>query len=284
MTPNYRTLPEALWRLYEHSGFAMAGAVAFSFIVSLFPFCIFLGAVAGMFAGGPDLAKEAVARLFDILPQRVAEGLAPQVEAIMTRSRLDLLTGGALIALFFATSATETMRTALNGAYRVKEDRPYPLCLLISAIFVFVTALSMLVLTWFVVVAPHMAAKWEPSWARTLLASGKLDWVTRYGLAGAVIAMQLFAYHLWLAAGHRTLRQVWPGVAVSVVLWLLTAGLYSYYLNFSDYTRFYAGLSQLMVALLFFQVTAIIIMLGAEVNRGIMEFDKVLNGGEPQEM
>ena len=95
MTPNYRTLPEALWRLYEHSGFAMAGAVAFSFIVSLFPFCIFLGAVAGMFAGGPDLAKEAVARLFDILPQRVAEGLAPQVEAIMTRSRLDLLTGGA---------------------------------------------------------------------------------------------------------------------------------------------------------------------------------------------
>ena len=284
MTPNYRTLPEALWRLYQHSGFAMAGAVAFSFIVSLFPFCIFLGAVAGMFAGGPDLAKEAVARLFDILPQRVAEGLAPQVEAIMTRSRLDLLTGGALIALFFATSATETMRTALNGAYRVKEDRPYPLCLLISASFVFVTALSMLVLTWFVVVAPHIAAKWEPSWARTLLASGKLDWVTRYGLAGAVIAMQLFTYHLWLAAGRRTLRQVWPGVAVSVVLWLLTAGLYSYYLNFSDYTRFYAGLSQLMVALLFFQVTAIIIMLGAEVNRGIMEFDKVLNGGEPQEM
>jgi len=99
-----------------------------------------------------------------------------------------------------------------------------------------------------------------------------------------VIATQLFAYHLWLAAGHRTLRQVWPGVAVSVVIWLLTAGLYSYYLNFSDYTRFYAGLSQLMVALLFFQVTAIIIMLGAEVNRGIMEFDKVLNGGDPEKM
>src|SRR6478609_4640910 len=107
----YKHLLAALYRLYEHSGFAMAGAVAFSFIVSLFPFCIFLGAVAGMFAGGPDLAKEAVARLFDILPQRVAEGLAPQVEAIMTRSRLDLLTGGALIVFFYATATTETMRT-----------------------------------------------------------------------------------------------------------------------------------------------------------------------------
>ncbi|MEO1793836.1 MAG: YhjD/YihY/BrkB family envelope integrity protein, partial [Pseudomonadota bacterium] len=62
-----------------------------------------------------------------------------------------------------------------------------------------------------------------------------------------------------------------PGVAVSVVLWLATASLYSYYLSFSDYTRFYAGLSQLMVALIFFQVTAVIIIVGAEINRGLME-------------
>ena len=38
------------------------------------------------------------------------------------------------------------------------------------------------------------------------------------------------------------------------VLWLTLASLYSYYLNFSDYTRFYAGLSQLMVAMIFFQM------------------------------
>jgi len=34
MTPKYRTLPEALWRLYQHSGFAMAGAVAISRAIS----------------------------------------------------------------------------------------------------------------------------------------------------------------------------------------------------------------------------------------------------------
>ena len=44
---------------------------------------------------------------------------------------------------------------------------------------------------------------------------------------------------------------------LSTCLWLALASLYSYYLNFSDYTRFYAGLSQLMVALIFFQMTAV---------------------------
>ena len=55
----------------------MAGAVAFSFVVSLFPFCIFLGALAGIFGGRP-LATQAVAQLFQLLPQGVAAGLAPE--------------------------------------------------------------------------------------------------------------------------------------------------------------------------------------------------------------
>ena len=124
----YRTLLEAIYRLYEHSGFAMAGAVAFSFVVSLFPFCIFLGALAGIF-GGRELAAQAVEQLFQILPKGVAAGLAPQVEAIMGRTRIDLLTVSAGLSLFFATNAIETLRTALNGAYRVIEKRPYLYCL-----------------------------------------------------------------------------------------------------------------------------------------------------------
>lgn len=274
-----QTLLKSLYRLYEHSGFSMAGSVAFSFVVSLFPFCIFLGALASIF-GGRELAAQAVAQLFQVLPKQVAEGLVPQVENIMGTRRIDLLTFSGGLALFFATSAIETLRAALNGAYRVKETRPYPLCLLMSMGFVFVSALSMLVLTWAVVVGPTIAEQFEPSWVKRVLDSSWLDATRRYALAGGVIAAQLFAFHLWLAAGKRHVRDVWPGVALSVVLWLALAALYSYYLNFNDYARFYAGLSQLMVALIFFQFTAIIIILGAELNRGVTELKKLGVGDE----
>lgn len=272
-----QTLLESIYRLYEHSGFSMAGSVAFSFVVSLFPFCIFLGALAGIF-GGRELADQAVGQLFQVLPKQVAEGLVPQVENIMGTRRIDLLTFSAGLALFFATSAIETLRAALNGAYRVAETRPYPLCLLLSMGFVFVSAVSMLVLTWFVVVGPSIASEFEPSWLKALLDTTWIAVFKRYLLAGSVIGAQLIAFHLWLAAGKRTVREVLPGVALSVVLWLALAALYSYYLNFNDYARFYAGLSQLMVALIFFQFTAIIIILGAELNRGLMQFKAVSNG------
>lgn len=280
----YRALLGAIYRLYEHSGFSLAGAVAFSFVVSLFPFCIFVGALSGIF-GGRELATRAVAQLFDILPEAVASALAPQVESIMGSSRIDLLTVSGFLALFFATSAVETMRAALNGAYRVQEKRPYPLCLLISMCFVFVSAVAMLVPTWALVFGPAISAQiaqFEPEWAKSLLESTWMDTFQRYALAIVVITGLLLAFHLWLAAGRRRLADVWPGVIVSVVLWILVASLYSHYLDLSDYTRFYAGLSQLMIALIFFQFTAIIIILGAEINRGIMELKKLGNGNGRQ--
>jgi membrane protein len=282
-----RTLLDALYRLYDHSGFALAGSVAFSFVVSVFPFCIFLGALSGIF-GGRELANIAIAQVFDILPHPVAEGLAPEIDAIMGRSRIDLLTASGFLALFFATSAIETLRAALNGAYRVHEKRPYPLCLLISMSFVFVSAVTTLVLTWAVVFGPGVvgsaiASRFHSDWVKSIFDSTWLGPGARYALSGIVIAVQLFAFHLWLAAGKRRIADVWPGILLSITLWLALAGLWSNYLAITNYSRFYAGLSQLMIAMIFFQFTAITIILGAELNRGIMELKRMgLNSSEPE--
>jgi membrane protein len=265
-----RTVIAAVRAVYADSGFAMAGAVAFSFVLSLFPFCIFLGALAGVF-GGEARAKEGIKRLFEIVPKPVAEALAQEVMAVMGSSRYDLLTFGAFIALFFATSAIESLRAALNVAYRQKETRSYVMCLLESTVFVILSAIGMLALTWGVVVGPELAARFKPTWLLWLADSGWLPLIVRFAIVIAAIGLQLLAYHLWLAAGRRRLGDVWPGVLLSIVLWMLAARLFGSWLTISNYSRFYAGLTSVMSALVFFQISAIIIILGAELNRGLME-------------
>jgi membrane protein len=265
-----KTVAAAARGVYADSGFAMAGAVAFSFVLSLFPFSIFLGAMAGVI-GGEERAKQGIERLFEIVPAPVAEALAPEVMAVMGRTRFDLLTFGALIALFFATGAIESLRAALNTAYRQKETRSYARCLLESSAIVILSAIGMLVLTWGVVVGPEIAARFKPARLLWLADAGWLPLIVRYGIVVAAIGLQLLAYHLWLAAGHRRLADVWPGVLLSVVLWLAAARLFGSWLAISDYSRFYAGLTSIMSALVFFQISAVIIILGAELNRGLLE-------------
>lgn len=270
-----KSIIQAFYALFADSGFAMAGAVAYSFVLSLFPFCIFLGALAGYFGGEP-LAKQAVAQLFELAPAPVVQAIAPEVMAVMAQSRFGLLTVGALIALFFATSAIESLRAALNVAYRVKERRSYPWCVMESMLFVVVSATGMLVLTWGVVVGPQMAARFKPNWLLWLADTGLLAFIARYCIVIAAIGLQLMAYHLWLAAGQRRIADVLPGVVLSVVLWLVAAQLFASWLTISDYSRFYAGLTRIMSALVFFQVSAIIVILGAELNRAIVEVKRKL--------
>ena len=270
MLRQLRTFWNALYEMFADSGFSMAGAVAFSFVLSLFPFCIFLGAFAGYF-GGEALAKAAIEQLFKVVPAPVAEVLAPEVEAVMGQSRFGLLTVGALIALFFATSAIESLRSALNVAYRVKEERNYIACLLQSAVFVLFSALGMLAFAWGIVVGPEFAARLKPQWLLWLADQGWMAFFTRYLIVIVVIGVQLLAYHLWLAAGQRTFTDVLPGVVLSSVLWILAARLFTSWLAVNDYSRFYAGLTQLMSALVFFQLTAMVVILGAELNRGLAD-------------
>lgn len=270
MAGQLRILRRALWTLFEDSGFSMAGAVAFSFLLSLFPFCIFLGALAGTI-GGRELAAYAISQLFEAVPEPVAKALAPEVERVMGQSQYRLLTIGAAVSLFFATSAIESLRAALNVAYRVREGRSYLWCLGQSSLFVFATAAGMLAITWGVVVGPAIAANSKSAAVHWLLAHGLFSTSTRYAIVLAVTTAQLIAYHRWLAAGRRSLWEIWPGVVLSLVLWLLAASVYSSWLAVSDYTKFYAGLTQLLSALIFFQVTGMIMILGAEFNRALSE-------------
>lgn len=263
----------AMWNLFQNCGFSMSGAVAFTFLLSLFPFCIFLGALAGTI-GGRELAASAVAQLFELVPEPVAKALAPEIDRVMGRSQFGLLTVGAAIALFFATSAVETLRAALNMAYRVKEGRSYLFCLMQSLFLVLLTAAGMLALAWGVVVGPVIAQSFDSDavdWLHWLMAQDRVSVVLRYVLVLCVISAQLLTYHLFLTAGKRSFWDVWPGVLLSVVLWILIAQLYSRWLGISDYSRFYAGLTQLFTALIFFQVTAMIVILGAEFNRALGE-------------
>jgi membrane protein len=271
----FKTISQAFYDVFADSGFSMAGAVAFSFVLSLFPFCIFLGALAGYF-GGEALARQAVQQLFQMAPAPVVEAISPEVMKVMGQSRFGLLTFGALIALFFATSAIESLRAALNLAYRVKERRSYFGCLMQSSLFVVLSSVGILALAWGVVVGPQVAEAIKPSWLLWLADTGWIALLARYTIVVGVIGTQLAAYHLWLAAGQRRLVDVWPGVLLSIALWLLAARLFASWLTISDYSRFYAGLTRVMSALVFFQVSSLIVILGAEFNRGIVEMKRKL--------
>lgn len=265
-----RAYEQTVLRLYYDLGLALASAVTFSGVLALFPFLIFVTALASFF-GGADAADRAVAQLFEIMPPQVAEAFAPAVRQVLGQARGDFLTVGFLLALVISASGVESLRTALNRAYGVKDRRSLWHCWLQSFGFVVGGAVAMLVVGFSIVLAPAIQAFAGDHFERLGAFVSVFDQF-RVLIGTLVLFALLFAVHFWLPAGHRRLVDIWPGVVHTVVLWLFAGTAYSTYLAYYNYyTSMYAGLANIMISLFFFYISAVIFIFGAELNRTFLE-------------
>jgi len=86
-----------------------------------------------------------------------------------------------------------------------------------------------------------------------------------------VPVLAVTASHLWLPGHRHSLRQIWPGVILTLALWWGAAQAFAYYIaRFSTYGATYAGLAGAMAALIFMYLMAAILIFGAEYNGALI--------------
>ncbi len=257
---------QAAWRLVmEHEGLELSGYIAFTAFLSLFPFLIFLAALAG-FLGDRETADGFIEAMFEFMPTDVAETLAPAVLEVINSRRGGLLTFGIVSTLWFSSSGIEALRAGLNRAYGVREERPIWWLRLQSLAFVIIGALVIFFLSLMVILGPIVWDLFRPLIDRLLEA--RLVWlVARYALAMVLLWGALMLLHRWLPNTKQAFRRVLPGVCATVVLWLAGATLFALYVgNLADYSVIYGSLGGVAITLVFFYITAVIFIFGAELN------------------
>ncbi|MGD0719871.1 MAG: YihY/virulence factor BrkB family protein [Roseiarcus sp.] len=261
---------DAYLRFVADDGWAISSHIALSTLMSLFPFLIFVTALAGFF-GSQDLADEAAKLIFAAWPPIVANPIAGEVHRVLTAPRGGLLTIGAILALYFSSGAIEALRVGLNRAYETAETRPWWLLRLESIAYVLVGAISLLALALFVVLWPLIWAG-AVEFAPALAPLEGVVTTVRLGAVSALIAASLLIAHLWLPIERRALVEIAPGVALTLLVCVAFSELFGAYLGefARNYVSTYAGLASVMIALVFLYTIAAIFVFGGDLNAAIM--------------
>lgn len=261
-------LADALGHLNDDDGWAMASHVSLSVLMAVFPFLIFVAALAG-FIGEASLAERVASLVFDTWPKDVAGPIASDVNRVLTQTQGSLLTVSVLITIYLASNGVEAVRTALNRAYRVTETRSFFFLRAQSVVFVLVGAIASLTFAFLGVLGP-LLFEWIASHVPGVKPFGLLFDVVRFGVTGLTASVVLIAAHLWLPAGRPPARALWPGILVTLGLWLFAAWAFGYYLQrFANYAAYYAGLASVFTAVFFLYLVALIMIFGAEFNAAL---------------
>ncbi len=265
----FRIAVDAFYRFNADDGWAIASHIALSTLMSMFPFLILVTAIAG-FVGSKNLADEVARLIIAAWPEELTGGIAGQMHEVLTTARGDILTVGAVFALYFSSSGIESLRIGLNRAYGLTEMRSWYLLRLESVGYVLIGALGLLSLSFLIVLGPLLfrAALAYAVWLAPLEAHYD---VGRFAAAAFVLTFALIVLHMWLPAGRRQIEDVWPGIVATLVLWLACGFVFGRYLSDFSYTyvNYYAGLASAMTALVFLYFTAWIFIYGGELNAAI---------------
>lgn len=255
-------------RFIEDDMLTHAAALAYYVFFALFPFSIFLVALLGSL-GIPGLFDWLLSQAEAALPPQAMGQVEQVIVQLRDQSQGWVLVLGITVGIWSASVAVRSLMNALNVAHGVEESRSiwkrYPL----SFAYTIGLAILIIVASVLMLIGPQIM-----EWLADQIGIGTVfvtlwAWL-RFPVATLLLMLAVAIVYYLAPSIDRSFRFISPGAVLAVAVWIAASIGFSYYVsNFSNYGAIYGSLSAVIVLLLYFFISASVLLLGAEVNAEI---------------
>ena len=246
----------------------LAAQLSYYFFLALFPALLFLLALASFFPLR-NVTDDVGRSLGPFVSPQVLALIQEQMQRLANNENGGLLTFGVAAALWSSSAALISIVGALNRAYDIEEARPWWKVRLVSIGLTLGVAVFVLVALSLVLGGPALAERlgqatgWGAPFEWTWL-------VLQWPLVFALVATGIGLIYYFGPDADQDWVWITPGAVAATILWLLVSLLFKLYIaNFTDYEGSYGTVGGVIVVLLWFYVSGIAILAGAELNAEI---------------
>jgi len=256
-----------IWQLTVRVGedgiLTIAAAMAYYFFLSLFPLVLLLLALVSL-APVEGLIDWLLARAALVVPGDAYALIEATIRGFLGQPRSGLVSLGAVLALWTASSAFASVMDGLNRAYRVPEYRPWWRVRL-QAMGLTIALSVFLILTFVLTIFGGQLAAWIGRLVgpRAEFLALFISWTIIIGAITFVVASIDYA----CPATPPRWRWMTPGSLVFMLGFAAVSAAFSYYVQrFAAYDATYGSLGAVIVLLVWMYLLAVFLLLGGEVN------------------
>jgi membrane protein len=254
-------------QIREHNTTLVAAGVAFYAFLAFIPALIATISIYGLVADPSDVKKQ-VKSIASALPQEVQDFLNFQLTSIINANRAGVsitLAISIIVALWSASGGMAALISGIHVAHEEDEPKGFvkkkgkALALTLGAIVV------LLVVVVLVSALPSLVDNVLGSGVRTLVN------VVRWPVVAIVMLLSIgMLYRLSVGYRGRWFGIISIGTLVAAVGWLVLSILFAIYTaNFASYAKTYGSLATIVVLLLWLWLSALAVLLGAEVDAAL---------------
>jgi membrane protein len=246
----------------------LAAQQAYYFFFALFPALLALISIASFFPVA-NLVDEIVQRLGRVAPRDVIDIVVGQITKISDTNAGGLLTFAFLLTLWSSSAAVVSMSTTLNTAYDITEGRPWWKVRLVAIGLTIGLAFFILVTMSLVIVGPTFAERA----AEAMQLGPAFEWgwkILQWPLVFILISTAIALVYYFAPDAEQEWVWITPGSVVATALWvIISLGFKIYLARFGSYNETYGTIGGVMVLLLWFYLSGIALLAGAELNAEI---------------
>jgi membrane protein len=250
----------------QHHTMAFAAALAYYFVVALFPFLIFLSAVVAHLPL-PDFFSQVMGLIARVVPPANMGPLRSLMKDTILSTHRSLLTFGILLTLWSASSGFTALIDALNAAYDVAETRRYWKTRSLAIGFTFSVGCLLVVALALLLVGPILNVRLTEAFGLAPLWP-YVRWAV--AITCTVLAVEL----LYFVAPNVKCRFVstLPGALIAVGGWIgLSYLLGIYFQDFSAYSKGYGSLGVALAFSIWLYWTGFLVLIGAQFNAELLQ-------------
>jgi membrane protein len=248
--------------------FNLAAQQAYYFFFALFPALLALISIASFFPI-QNLTDEVVRTLGQVAPGDVVDIINEQLRKISNDRAAGLLTFAFLVTLWSSSGAVVSMCTTLNTAYDITEGRPWWKVRLVAIGLTIILALFVLISMALIVAGPGFAG----ALAERVGLGQAFVWtwsIARWPVIFLLIATAIALLYYFAPDAEQSFVWITPGSVLATILWIgISYGLKTYVATMGNYTETYGLIGAVMVLLLWFYLSGIALLVGAELNAEI---------------
>jgi len=241
----------------------------------------------GLFSlfASPDGITTLIDKLGTVVPSQATQLIEDSLRRMNENKSgsLAMVIVGFILALWTTTGAMTSFMRAVNRAYDRDESRGFVRQRFVAVQMVIAMGVAFLLVFGLLVLGPVMSG-WIGDTLGIESVMGWLWWVAQWPIL-LVGLLAVFATVLYLGPNvdHPRWRFLTPGAVFAVVVWLVASGLFAVYTSmFDSYNKTWGTLAAVIVMLTWLWVTAIALLLGAEINSEA-ERSRELRQGQPAE-
>ena len=252
----------------EDDAFGLAAQLAYYFFLALFPALLFVLALASFFPL-TNFIDEIVVALRPIAPAEIISFLDEQLRRVSNADSGGILTIGILGAIWSSSAAVVAIIGSLNRAYDIEEGRPWWKVRLTAIGLTIALAVMILVSFSLIVAGPTVAEHLASVFG--LGAAFEWTWkILQWPLAFFLVSSAVGLVYYFAPDAEQDWAWITPGAIVGTLLWVIVSLVFKFYVaNFADYNATYGAVGGVIVLLLWFYISGLAILVGAELNAEI---------------